>query len=370
MTKPDPLARVPEAIGQGVMSDKKSAIDLHHLWACDDTPGRLDEPLGHCDGVRRRQTRDVYAHACNITAWQQLYDQLDPGSFRGELTEVWLDGLQFFREYTSHALHQSCMVWPGAFWFGIPYGDKDVGYIGRDCIDAQAIAVRPGGREFELSTPDDYNILGLVVEREALLEHLELEELRHLGLLLEESRLLQVEPGARRRLCDFMRAALALAQVEPLSLREPAVARQLNHDLLLCLLDLLQGAEPARDACSRTLLRKHWVVAQAREYVLDNPSRPVSALELCRLLHVSQRTLRNCFLDVLGRSPIHYLKAVRLNAVHRELGSPHSPYATVQDAAMAWGFWHMGQFGRDYQQLFGERPSATLANRERLSAAW
>ena len=55
MTKPDPLARVPEAIGQGVMSDKKSAIDLHHLWACDDTPGRLDEPLGHCDGVRRRQ---------------------------------------------------------------------------------------------------------------------------------------------------------------------------------------------------------------------------------------------------------------------------------------------------------------------------
>ena len=85
---------------------------------------------------------------------------------------------------------------------------------------------------------------------------------------------------------------------------------------------------------------------------------------------ISQRTLRNCFLDVLGRSPIHYLKAVRLNAVHRELGSPHSPYATVQDAAMAWGFWHMGQFGRDYQRLFGERPSATLANRERLSAAW
>ena len=82
------------------------------------------------------------------------------------------------------------------------------------------------------------------------------------------------------------------------------------------------------------------------------------------------KILRNCFLDVLGRSPIHYLKAVRLNAVHRELGSPHSPYATVQDAAMAWGFWHMGQFGRDYQRLFGERPSATLANRERLSAAW
>jgi len=28
--------------------------------------------------------------------------------------------------------------------------------------------------------------------------------------------------------------------------------------------------------------------------------------------------------------------------------------------ANAWGFWHMGQFARDYRRLFGELPSDTL----------
>jgi AraC family ethanolamine operon transcriptional activator len=27
---------------------------------------------------------------------------------------------------------------------------------------------------------------------------------------------------------------------------------------------------------------------------------------------------------------------------------------------MQWGFWHLGQFATDYQQLFAEKPSMTL----------
>lgn len=39
-----------------------------------------------------------------------------------------------------------------------------------------------------------------------------------------------------------------------------------------------------------------------------------------------------------------------------QLNNPGSPYASVQDAAAAYGFWHMSQFALDYRQLFGERP--------------
>lgn len=38
---------------------------------------------------------------------------------------------------------------------------------------------------------------------------------------------------------------------------------------------------------------------------------------------------------------------------------------TVKDAAMQWGFWHLGQFATDYQQLFAEKPSLTLHQRMR-----
>jgi AraC family transcriptional regulator, ethanolamine operon transcriptional activator len=34
-------------------------------------------------------------------------------------------------------------------------------------------------------------------------------------------------------------------------------------------------------------------------------------------------------------------------------------------AGMQWGFWHLGQFATDYQQLFAEKPSLTLHQRMR-----
>jgi AraC family ethanolamine operon transcriptional activator len=33
----------------------------------------------------------------------------------------------------------------------------------------------------------------------------------------------------------------------------------------------------------------------------------------------------------------------------------------VGQVAGDWGFYHLGQFSRDYRRLFGESPSATLA---------
>ncbi|EPC2160961.1 ethanolamine ammonia-lyase subunit EutB [Escherichia coli] len=94
-------------------------------------------------------------------------------------------------------------------------------------------------------------------------------------------------------------------------------------------------------------------------------SEPVTVLDLCNQLHVSRRTLQNAFHAILGIGPNAWLKRIRLNAVRRELISPWSQSTTVKDAAMQWGFWHLGQFATDYQQLFAEKPSLTLHQRMR-----
>ncbi len=80
--------------------------------------------------------------------------------------------------------------------------------------------------------------------------------------------------------------------------------------------------------------------------------------ELCEQLHVSRRTLQYCFQDVLGMAPATYLRALRLNGVRRDLRGRAA--ASVQDAAAAWGFWHLSQFATDYRRMFGARPSETL----------
>lgn len=48
---------------------------------------------------------------------------------------------------------------------------------------------------------------------------------------------------------------------------------------------------------------------------------------------------------------------MRLARVRRQLTEGKT---TVAQAASRWGFWHLGQFARDYRLQFGELPSKTL----------
>ena len=147
---------------------KTRTANLHHLYH-EPLPENLKlTPKVEVDNVHQRQTTDVYEHALTITAWQQIYDQLHPGKFHGEFTEILLDDIQVFREYTGLALRQSCLVWPNSFWFGIPATRGEQGFIGSQCLGSAEIATRPGGTEFELSTPDDYTILGVVLSEDVI----------------------------------------------------------------------------------------------------------------------------------------------------------------------------------------------------------
>ena len=86
---------------------------------------------------------------------------------------------------------------------------------------------------------------------------------------------------------------------------------------------------------------------------------PLSLLNLCRELGVSDRTLHYAFQEVRGLSPMAYFRAIRLNAVRQELKTAPDT-ATVHEIAQRWGFWHTGEFAAAYQRLFGELPSQTL----------
>ena len=128
---------------------------------------------------------------------------------------------------------------------------------------------------------------------------------------------------------------------------------------------MLEEAQPMITAESISHQSYRRLLSRAREYVLENMSEPLTVLDLCQQLHVSRRTLQNAFHAILGIGPNAWLKRIRLNAVRRELISPWSQSTTVKDAAMQWGFWHLGQFATDYQQLFAEKPSLTLHQRMR-----
>lgn len=99
----------------------------------------------------------------------------------------------------------------------------------------------------------------------------------------------------------------------------------------------------------------------AEDFLCANLETPVTRDRLAEESGVSMRTLSRSFLKRYGMGPIGFLKHRRLDAAYRFLLGAKAGTATVTDAALRYGFVHLGKFAIEYRQIFGEMPSTTLS---------
>jgi AraC family ethanolamine operon transcriptional activator len=99
------------------------------------------------------------------------------------------------------------------------------------------------------------------------------------------------------------------------------------------------------------------------DYAEANRYHDTSLASLCAAAGMSERRVRQAFYECYEMSPTAMLRIAALRRVRRSLlaGPPTSD--AVSRAASDFGFWHLGRFAGQYQALFGESPSATLAHR-------
>jgi AraC-like DNA-binding protein len=114
--------------------------------------------------------------------------------------------------------------------------------------------------------------------------------------------------------------------------------------------DLVAPAEPVRRGR----------LAPVLEYLENNADEPLTPQELARVGCMSVRTLHATFQQVLGESPMSYLRRIRLDHVRGELLRSDPETVRVTDVAMRWGFLHQSRFAQQYRERFGERPRDTL----------
>lgn len=88
-------------------------------------------------------------------------------------------------------------------------------------------------------------------------------------------------------------------------------------------------------------------------------SAPLYSDELAQAVGVSVRTLQTATQTVHGMSLYRYLRLKRMWSARKQLSTGRTGL-TVKAAAMANGFWHMGEFSMAYKSFFGEMPSETL----------
>jgi transcriptional regulator GlxA family with amidase domain len=99
-------------------------------------------------------------------------------------------------------------------------------------------------------------------------------------------------------------------------------------------------------------------VRRAEALIVSHPDATYTAEGLARAVGVSARSLSRGFQRLRGCSPMAAVRRARLARVRLDLLNA-APEESVTDAAMRWGFYHLGRFSGLYASHFGELPSAT-----------
>ena len=221
------------------------------------------------------------------------------------------------------------------------------------------VAVQPGLVAF-MRGPCDYRIVEPVARMSAAIHFNSRMEDR--GWPSIESGLLSLAPGSVElvRLKTLIVQLIVSAGASPHSWLQAVLGQSARDSLLLALDAMLESAELAgyeRSVSYRKYLQIMDVIDTALK---TDPARPIYSEALAAAAGVSVRTLHNATVRLRSVSLHNYLRMRRLWMVRQRLLTG-DPCLQVKSCALAYGFWHLGEFSSAYTAQFGELPSQTLA---------
>ncbi len=304
------------------------------------------------------RTGDVDAQAQAQPGWRQHYEQLSAGPFEGWVQHVQLPGLRLVREDSRCAVHQRGDLGQRAYGLALPLAMSGPAIFNGQRVARDDLMIGRGDA-LDLVTPEQFSLIAVVVDEELLHPLWERMYGRRPSAWIEQQLVLAARPAAAAAVRRLQLQALQELCADDSPIRTATALLQLRDALLIEWIEAL----PERVDVSElpALAARRHLVQQACALMLARSDEPLSMLQVCRHVGASRRKLNCCFQDVLGTSPLKYLRALRLNGVRRAL---RGGAGSVQQAAARWGFWQLGEFAAAYRRQFGELPSQTLKKRE------
>lgn len=295
--------------------------------------------------------RSIDDQAEQLTGFDQSYQQLDRGSYRGAFLACDDEEVGFFVEHTNRRL-----------------GQQGAGPDGM--ISAVVLLSAPGlslnnGSTFSM---DDIVLVGPGGAYEAVIdagvEPAVFSVSLGAGIALPLRRLSNQQAGRVRRIADpelsrkFRAVAANALRSWDAASQTVSVPRSVVHALMLELLTTPSAAEGSSHG-SIQLYRA------ARDVMVGALTESLTMPEIASRVGTSRRTLEQAFDTCVSVSPARFHKLLRLNNARRLLqNGQHS----VTQAATSSGFHNLGRFSSEYQDLFDELPSDT-ARRARVLLA-
>jgi AraC family ethanolamine operon transcriptional activator len=291
---------------------------------------------------------DANQQAEDLINWAQAYDQITDGTYRGRIVERRFSRVHVFREESNRGLRQDCQVTKGGLWLGLSATDKSL-YLNHHQQGADDMLLRASGLDFELLTPEDFSIYGVVLDEQAL------------GSILDQMDIKIDSLAMLNQVVSTPHAYQLKAYLSILLSNQPVRWSCDTHESLLLdfIADVIYSSSGGNDSME-PLYQRAKVMKRVKQTLESSDwSHPMTISELCSAVHVSRRTLQNTFHSCCGMSPHQFLLRVRLNQARRALLTSDGE-DSVYDIAFNHGFFHLGLFAGNYKKLFGESPSMTL----------
>ncbi len=106
---------------------------------------------------------------------------------------------------------------------------------------------------------------------------------------------------------------------------------------------------------------QHWgKICTALEWIHHNYSRPITIPDMADEACMSVSTFHHSFKGVTGKSPLQYVKSIRL---HKARLFIRYDRLTASVAAAKVGYESPSQFSRDFKRFFGHNPTEESAMR-------
>ena len=293
--------------------------------------------------------------------WDLEFTQLSPGKFQADLTSFGDMDIQVGETIYNRALLQKGSV-PSGVTFAVHHPDSAPIYWRYLDFPANGIIVFPENNEHQgLSQPNHHPFTVTISEQflTIVAEDLGLPEINHFVL---KGEVLICDPMAIHRIQTYLMSLCAAMKNTGGKLLDTMISYETKWKIARLLLLALASSKNAKST-KRQLIRRKRVVDRVLEYIDTDLATSRSVPELCRVAGVDERTLRNYFYELFSLSPKKYINCYRLNVVRSALKRMDSPKISIVDIANEAGFWHMGQFAKDYRKLFGELPSETFRHR-------
>lgn len=304
---------------------------------------------------------DVNQQAESLVRWDQNYNQHSNGVFNGYLDELKLGGIHFFEEFTNQALQQHCSLNDNNLWLGFslqPQRPK----INNNEMAAGQIMTRPSDIEFELITPSDFHIYGLVLSEASLNNEMAGADTEHWLDINKKIAFSNPNHYVSYELAKLINLLLETNNESSngnlFANNDPERVKRLMPLINSKVADLLTQLKYNVPQESFTHQTKKRVIADVNAHIKQTNNYPLTTTELCRISNVSRRTLQYCFKEGFGMSPIQYIRDCRLNEIRRCLLKLDNEFA-ISDLAVNFGFFHTATFNAHYKKLFGETPTQT-----------